>query len=453
MKKILVSAGLAAIGAASLHAQEIAREFAPDFTAMDATKPWTVSGTLRGFYDDNYNTLPNGHKQGSAGFEFSPSVSLIVPLQQTELGLRYTYGLYYYQQRANTGADPIDQTHQVDLWVDHAFTEAWEGKIMDSFVSQQDPALTTSGTALPYRANGNNIQNIGTVSTHYEFSQLFSTDVGYQNTWTDYSQHGASLNPPPLGSFALGGPGATYAGLLNQVENSIWVNLNYQYLPNLMFLVGYNFSLYNYTGGEPIAVNPVLTPGGINFNVYNSDNRDAMSHNLYVGTQYAMTANLSVLANAGFQYVNNDNLPSFAHQDSGSIQPTANIAVTYTYLPGDYVQVGFTQAINSSATSDVSGNGSLTLYQETSVIYATLNHQITPKLTGSVIGHYQYSTFVGGANDGEPQDWYTLGLNLAYAVNPLISVDAGYNFYYLTKTGPLEGYSRNVGYASVTASF
>jgi hypothetical protein len=32
-------------------------------------------------------------------------------------------------------------------------------------------------------------------------------------------------------------------------------------------------------------------------------------------------------------------------------------------------------------------------------------------------------------------------------------VDAGYNFYYLTKTGPLLGYSRNVGYASFTASF
>ena len=59
-----------------------------------------MSGTLRGFYDDNYNTAATGpSKRGSFGFEVSPSVGLNVPLQQTELGLRYTYGLYYYQDR------------------------------------------------------------------------------------------------------------------------------------------------------------------------------------------------------------------------------------------------------------------------------------------------------------------------------------------------------------------
>src|SRR5215469_5558263 len=111
MKKLFVSASLAAIGALTLHADE----YAPDFTALDATKPWTVSGTLRGFYDDNFTTSPNGHKQGSGGFEFSPQASLIVPLEQTELGLRYTYGLYYYQQRENQGVNPIDQSHSVNL--------------------------------------------------------------------------------------------------------------------------------------------------------------------------------------------------------------------------------------------------------------------------------------------------------------------------------------------------
>src|SRR5215469_11411708 len=131
MKKLFVSASLAAIGAMTLHADE----YAPDFTALNATKPWTVSGTLRGFYDDNISTSPNGFKQGSAGFEFSPQASLIMPLEQTELGLRYTYGLYYYQNREDQGANPIDQTHQVDLWVDHAFSQATEGKIQDIFTS------------------------------------------------------------------------------------------------------------------------------------------------------------------------------------------------------------------------------------------------------------------------------------------------------------------------------
>src|SRR5215469_15369351 len=110
MKKLFVSASLAAIGALTLHADE----YAPDFTALNATKPWTVSGTLRGFYDDNFATAPNGHKDGSAGFEFSPQASLIMPLQQTELGLRYTYGLAYYEKRASQGSNPIDQSQAVN---------------------------------------------------------------------------------------------------------------------------------------------------------------------------------------------------------------------------------------------------------------------------------------------------------------------------------------------------
>ncbi len=70
---------------------------------MQAAKFWTVSSTLRGFYDDNYTTSPNAggggvQKQGSAGFEVNPEIKMDVPLQQTEIGLRYTYGLYYYQR-------------------------------------------------------------------------------------------------------------------------------------------------------------------------------------------------------------------------------------------------------------------------------------------------------------------------------------------------------------------
>ncbi|HXC35795.1 MAG TPA: outer membrane beta-barrel protein, partial [Candidatus Acidoferrales bacterium] len=140
-------------------------------------------------------------------------------------------------------------------------------------------------------------------------------------------------------------------------------------------------------------------------------------------------------------------------QSSTSIQPYANIAITYTYLPGDYVQVGLNESGASVATADISTTGALAQYQQVTVLYVTVNHQITPKLTGNLTGHYQYSTYVGGANDGAPQDWYTFGFDLSYAFTPWVSADAGYNFYYLTSAPGLAGYSRNIGYASVTASF
>ena len=95
MKKIINSAGLVALGAASLQAaygQNMAE-------SGDNQKPWSVSVAVRGFYDSNYAVQNTGPNKGSYGVELSPTVSLNDSLQQTDFGVRYTYGLYYYQDR------------------------------------------------------------------------------------------------------------------------------------------------------------------------------------------------------------------------------------------------------------------------------------------------------------------------------------------------------------------
>ena len=137
MKKFFVSVGLAAAGTASLQAA-----YAPDSNAMDTSKLWSLSGTLRGFYDDNYTTAPDGFKRSSFGFEVSPQLKLNVPLQQTDIGIAlHLRVLLLSGSGAASWQDPIDQTHQLDLWVDHAFTERWQGRLDDSFVVAQDPEL------------------------------------------------------------------------------------------------------------------------------------------------------------------------------------------------------------------------------------------------------------------------------------------------------------------------
>ena len=51
MRKFFVCAGLALAGTTSLQAA-----YAPDSNSMETSKMWSVAGTLRGFYDSNYNT-------------------------------------------------------------------------------------------------------------------------------------------------------------------------------------------------------------------------------------------------------------------------------------------------------------------------------------------------------------------------------------------------------------
>jgi hypothetical protein len=187
---------------------------------------------------------------------------------------------------------------------------------------------------------------------------------------------------------------------------------------------------------------------------YYSKNRNQYSHNLYVGTQYAATENLSITAQVGFEYSDNYNLPGFDNQSATQFQPTANIAATYVYLPGDYVQLGFTQSESPSDVAQANGNGNITLYQETSVLYASVNHQITPNLLGSIIGHYQFGEYQGGNFSGSGQSWYSLGLNLSYTINPHLSTEIGYNFDYADSGGgAAQSYARNREYLGVTGTF
>jgi hypothetical protein len=440
MKKIFVSAGLAAIGAGSLYAADT---YAPDVTAMDASKIWGISGTLRGFYDDNYTTAHSEAtgKRASWGFEFSPSLNFIIPLQQTEIGLRYTYGLYYYQDREHLGQTPIDQSHAADLWIDHAFTERLEGKVQDSLTVSQEPQLTATATSLPYRAEGNNINNLGSLTLHTEWTMLMSTDLGYQNNYTAYQNHGTTIANLPT-------QGPSLAGLLNEDGNMAWLNLNYEYEPDLTFLVGYQFGLNEYLGGEPIAIDPV------DGNVYYSSDLDNVTHSIYVGGQYAFNESLTASLQVGAQIVDNDNLPSWDNQSVWNVTPYGNAAITYTYLPGSYVQLGVTQSENSSDISSPNPTtGALTLYEESTVVYGSVNQQITPFLLGSVIGRYQYSSWHSGAYAGGAQELYDLGLNLSYTINEHLSAEVGYNLDYLASGSGVSSYARNRGYIGITASY
>ena len=71
MKKIVASVGLFAVGASGVQAASLTA------LTVEGAKPWSISATLRGFYDDNVNTAPNSvSRTESFGFEASPSIGL-----------------------------------------------------------------------------------------------------------------------------------------------------------------------------------------------------------------------------------------------------------------------------------------------------------------------------------------------------------------------------------------
>jgi hypothetical protein len=429
MKKFFVSVGLIAAGTASLQAT-----YAPEWSSTSASM-WSVSSTLRGFYDDNYNTSSSGSNKGSFGFEVSPQISLNVPLQQTELGLRYAYGLYYYQERENLNQNPIDQTHQLDLWVDHTFSERWQARVQDSFVVGQEPELLDPNTSVTTRTDGNNISNVGSVGVNTIWTRLLSTAFNYQNSIFDYQNSGANVSN-------ISTDGASLAGEMNRIDQSVSLDFQWRVAPDTMAFIGGAFEWVNYTGDEPIAIYGPT--------VYYSDNRNSRSYFGYVGVQQSVLANLNFTGKVGVQNTDNYNDPSGAT----SWNPYADLSLIYTYLPGCYAQVGFTQTENATDQISVDpNNGSIAMYTESSTTYASINHKLTPKLLGTIIGRWQHSVYSQGLYNNQADDYYSLGLNLSYSITPHFSADAGYNLDKDVSEIPGNGYTRNRVYLGVSAAY
>jgi len=78
---------------------------------------------------------------------------------------------------------------------------------------------------------------------------------------------------------------------------------------------------------------------------------------------------------------------------------------------------------------------------------------LTPKLTASLVGHFQYSVYNGGNVNSQSAEFYNLGVNLSYAFTRHFSSDLGYNFDWYTTPVPGQEYTRNRVYLGVTATY
>jgi len=424
MKKIFVSVGLAA-GAAGL-----ASAFAQ---GMEGASPklWNVTGSLRGFYDDNYNS--SSVKQGSWGFEVRPSVSANVDLKQTDFGAKYTFGLYFYEYRSSKGENPIDYTHQANVWLDHAFDETLKLNITDTLVIAQDPELVQGGATT--RVSGNNVNNHARLSVTKEWTRQFSTATHYGNNLVEYQDSSTSPSNP------------SNAALLNRIEQNVGTDFQWLFQPETMGFIGYDYSWVRYTKDQEISPSQIINGKTVN---YYSDSRNTDTHYGYVGVQHKFSPSLSGTLRVGASATDLYNDPV---SPSTTLAPYADVSATYTFIPGSFVQAGFTQNQSETAVVAPNSNGHLTQYQESSTFYLDINHRFDSKITGSLVSQYIYSSFKDGAYSGQAQNTVNVGANLDYAINRHFSANTGYNFYELFSNVAGQPFSRNVVYLGLTASY
>lgn len=406
---------MVAISATGLQAQ-----YAPGLSRMETTKPWSISASLRGFYDDNYFAQPKGLADESFGFELRPRVAFNLPMEQTYIGGSYTYSMKYYEARAN---DHIDHTHEVDLKLDHRFSETMKVAFNDSFVYAREPEVVEgSGTTIStFRTDSDVLRNRASIDFTIRLTDTLGLAAGYENGWYDYQDDG---------------PGSRSA-LLDRFEHTFRLDARWQARPDLVGIVGYQLGIINYTDDELLSLAGTLT----------SSDRDTRSHYGYVGAEYTISEELSFAGRVGIQYT------EYTELDNDETGPFADVSGTYRYLPGSYVQAGVRHQRNPT---DLAGTGTgtdVTLDQETTTVFGSVHHRITAKIAANLVGQYQRSVFNGGSFDGDVDNFLLAGINLQYDINQNWTAEAGYNYDRLDSDVGGRSFSRNRIYAGIRLQY
>jgi hypothetical protein len=429
MKRIINTAGLVVLGAASLQAVY----GQGTVSSGDPAKPWSVSLDVRGFYDSNYLLDPSGEARHTWGTQVSPSVSLNLPLDQTFIGAGFVYILRYYANNPQ-GSPDADHTYQGNVHLEHTFNENYSVKVADTAVYAEDPTIIEQGTTQTHfnpqdlREEQTGFHNTGHAELDARFTPLIGANFSYNNNFYNYQS-------------------AVYGPLLDRIEHLASADLRFQVQPDTVALLGYQFGYNDFTSSDALA------PGVA------ADSRNSESHYIYLGVDQTFSPHFTASARVGAEYTDYVN-DSFA---AGAWNPYGDGNLTWRYKEGSSVTLGVRhsrnvtdQAVASSGFNSAVTLQSLILDQETTMVYANLTHQFTGKITGTLFGQYQNSAFSGtgnGSYNNDVDDYFILGANASYKINQYFTAQAGYNFDKLNSEVQGRGFTRHLVYLGVRATY
>lgn len=440
MNKITTTAGIVALGAASIQAAV----YAPATGSQEATKPWSISASLRGFYDDNYSTSPKWLERDSLGFEVAPSASLNLIRDQTALGLSYAYSMRWYEDRDDAGMSSADHTHQVNGKLSHAFTPRFKLDLSDSFVYAQEPTLIeTDGVRSAFlRGDGDVMRNHALGSFSAGITENLTAVLGYGNEWYDYEDDGFNSR----------------SAVLDRMEHLASINLRAVVLPKTVLVGGYQYEIVDYSSSDSIGdpFNPALR--------FNAEERNSTSHYFYGGVDQGLTPTLNASLRAGAQLTEYDDLnrilllnPSL---DDSRWSPYVDANATWLYTPGSYAQLGVRHQRAQTDVGFVSSGAlfSPNLDAESTSVYGSVSHRIGAFIA-SAIASYQMSTYDVERGDEFQDDYFMAGVNLVYEINRFLALEAGYNFDDLSSdldedsAREFRSFSRNRVYVGVRGTY
>jgi len=433
MKKLIYAAGVLSLGGVNFAVQ----------AAEGAPKPWTVSLTTQGFYDDNINTAPDGPgKVGSWGAYISPSASYAQSWDQTTLNLGASYGAYYFANTEGTLEDSDwSQTANFNVGVNHTFNPRMSLEVTDNFSLFQNASQQLLGQT--GRITGNNISNDGIANLSVELTSRLSLVAGYENVLFRYEED-------------------QFASVLDRIENYGRFDLRYLITPKTVGILGTRIGDLNYDSGMAFnsnqPINAVTNPS--------TNIKDNMSYYAYAGFDHSFSPNFTGSLRAGAQIQDFYNYEStvLGSDFDTQVNPYVDVSLTYAFTVGSSATVGVIHRANPTdlnGSFEAGGTFQPTLQQVSTAFYGNVTHAITSKLSASLMVTFQSSEFVGADSglgglegyDGQNEEWWSVGGNVSYALMRNISLTAAYYYDLLNSEISVRDYDRNRVFFGVTATY
>ena len=429
MNKLVVSVGIIALGSGVLQAVETGA-----LNAQQTKKAWSVSASLRGFYDDNFNSQSGANKQSSTGVEIRPAVNFGVAGEQSSVNVGYDFTARYFEKAVNAASDRSDFTHQFNATATHAVSERVRLNASESFVVGQEPDLQRGTIDNPQRISGDNVRNYFRVGANVQATSLVGFGVGYNNTLVDYDDEGNFSN----------------SARLDRMEQGVNIDSKWTISPQTSGIVGARISRSESTRENELIDSQVVGPSPV---LTAASQRDSRSLILYGGVEHEFNNTLSGSFLVGGQRIE---FPNDANSEA-KWSPWLESSLTYQYQTQTKLSAGFSYSRSPSdlvaATPNSTSSVDFVRDTETASLYASVSHQIAAHLTGSGSIRYQSAKFNGGAFNGQKDNFLLLGLGLDYEFNPNLSGNIGYNFDELSSDAPGRKYNRNKFYVGVTAKY
>ncbi len=367
----------------------------------DPSRRWGATLSLQQGYDDNVNT--SADKQGSATTSITPRLYLNFPLDQTFIGLRYSYSAMYYWDRAGEG---WDQSHIADILFSHRFSPRLTLNIDDSMRRGIEPELVDLGQIS--RRESDYWFNSLTAGLTWNATRRWL--LGLSQSWEHWSYDDQAIADDSDRNTLSTGVNSTYT--LDPVSS---IGLNFRY----------STTLYEDAGPDDV--------------------RDSQTETVFLSYTRLFSPQLTmqIAGGAGFSQFGDD------HDD---VSPYASASLAYTYAPDSTVSFNSTY---SFVSSDVGVYRS----SDTLVLSLQASHRLTRKCRVSVGADYINRNY----QNPDPTMVFTLSeqsedaararVAVSYAFTRWVSADFSYSYERIWSDIGGRSFDRNRVYGGLRFTF